>query len=227
MSPLSFEAIRILRDNMSLSRPDIAAHLGVSFEWIDKCLKKESGRTIHQWRHHLRLEASVDQLLKTQKSTESIAQELGFSSNSHFISSFKQEVDEQMRNWQHSGFSFDQSVYLSAHDRSGIERLVQYIVRCPFSLSRLIKVTDDGMVTIPIGHKFHCTMRPFGTPSTIQLYKSEKQKCRSFPNIKSDTLKAGTNRNFQILSAMDFLAEFTQHSTQGFTSRSILWVVFK
>jgi hypothetical protein len=98
-------------------------------------------------------------------------------------------VAEQMRSWQHTGFSFDQSVYLPAHDRSGIERLVQYIVRCPFSLSRLIKVTDDGMV----------------------IYKSEKQKCRAFPDIKSDTLKAGTKRNFQILPVMDFLAEFTQH----------------
>ena len=57
-------------------------------------------------------------------------------------------------------------------------------------------------------------MRPFGTPSTIRLYKSEKQKCRAFPDIKSDTLKAGTKRNFQILPAMDFLAEFTQHIPQ-------------
>lgn len=46
-----------------------------------------------------------------------------------------------MRSWDHTGFGFDQSVHLPAGDRKGIERLVQYMVRCPFSLARLIKVT--------------------------------------------------------------------------------------
>ncbi len=41
------------------------------------------------------------------------------------------EVVQNMRSWEHSGFSVDQSVLLSAGDRSGIERLVQYMVRCP------------------------------------------------------------------------------------------------
>ncbi len=49
-----------------------------------------------------------------------------------------------MRTWPHSGFSVDQSVYLPAGDRAGIERLVQYMTRCPFSLSRLVKVTQTG-----------------------------------------------------------------------------------
>jgi len=43
--------------------------------------------------------------------------------------------------WAHSGFSVDQSVFLPAGDRAGIERLVAYMTRCPFSLSRLVKVT--------------------------------------------------------------------------------------
>ena len=54
------------------------------------------------------------------------------------------EVVENMRTWQHSGFSVDQSVLLPAGDQAGIERLVQYMVRCPFSLSRVVKVTDTG-----------------------------------------------------------------------------------
>jgi hypothetical protein len=41
------------------------------------------------------------------------------------------EVVENMRTWQHSGFSIDQSVLLQAGDQAGIERLVQYMVRCP------------------------------------------------------------------------------------------------
>jgi len=57
------------------------------------------------------------------------------------------EVVENMRSWDGhrraamvDGFSVDQSVLLSAGDQTGIERLVQYMVRCPFSLSRLVKV---------------------------------------------------------------------------------------
>jgi Putative transposase len=99
------------------------------------------------------------------------------------------EVVENMRSWEHSGFSVDQSVHLSAGDRAGIERLVQYMVRCPFSLSRLVKITDTGQV----------------------VYKAEKDACHAFPDPQSDNLEAGANRNFQILSPLDFLAEFTQH----------------
>ena len=99
------------------------------------------------------------------------------------------EVAENMRSWEHSGFSVNQSVLLTAGDQAGIERLVQYMVRCPFSLSRLVKVTDTGQV----------------------IYKAEKQACRAFPEPQADNLEAGAKRNFQILSPLDFLAEFTQH----------------
>jgi hypothetical protein len=56
------------------------------------------------------------------------------------------EVVENMRSWSHSGFSVDQSVFLPAGDRAGIERLVGYLTRYPFSLSRLVKVTETGQV---------------------------------------------------------------------------------
>jgi len=35
--------------------------------------------------------------------------------------------------------------------------------------------------------------------------------CRSFPDPGGDGLQAGARRNYQILSPLDFLAEFTQH----------------
>lgn len=94
-----------------------------------------------------------------------------------------------MRTWQHSGFSVDQSVFLPAGDQPGIERLVRYMTRCPFSLSRLVNVTDTGQV----------------------VYKAEKQACRAFPDPRGDGLESGAKRNFQILDPLDFLAEFTQH----------------
>ena len=99
------------------------------------------------------------------------------------------EVVENMRSWEHSGFSVDQSVFLPAGDQAGIERLIQYMTRCPFSLSRLVKVSDTGQV----------------------IYQAEKQACRDFPDPKGDGLRAGVPRNFQILSPLDFLAEFIQH----------------
>ncbi|MBC8876046.1 MAG: transposase [Planctomycetes bacterium] len=94
-----------------------------------------------------------------------------------------------MRSWQHSGFSVDQSVFLPAGDQQGIERLVRYMTRCPFSLSRLVKATDTGQL----------------------VYKAEKQACRAFPDPRSRGLESGAKRNFQILPPLDFLAEFTQH----------------
>jgi hypothetical protein len=99
------------------------------------------------------------------------------------------EVVQNMRTWPNSGFSVDQSVLLPAGDRSGIERLVQYMIRCPFSLSRLVKVSDTGQV----------------------VYKAEKQACQAFPDQNGDGTQVGPIRNFQILSPLDFLAEFTQH----------------
>jgi len=99
------------------------------------------------------------------------------------------EVLENMRGWPHSGFSVDQSVFLPAGDQPGIEPLVRYMTRCPFSLSRLVKVTETGQV----------------------IYKAEKQSCRAFPAPDGDGIVSGAKRNFQILSALDFLAEFTQH----------------
>ena len=99
------------------------------------------------------------------------------------------EVVENMRSWPHSGFSVDQSVFLPANDRPGIERLVQYMTRCPFSLSRLVKVTKTGQV----------------------VYKAEKDACRAFPDPQHDGLASGPKRNFQILSPLEFIAECTQH----------------
>ncbi len=129
-------------------------------------------------------------------------------------------VVENMRGWPHSGFSVDQSVYLASGDRAGIERLMQYMTRCPFSLSRLVKVTATGHV----------------------VYKAEKDACRAFPdphgngshgngltpgpkrnifrdelaagpkrNYFRDELAPGPKRNYQVLDPLDFLAEFTQH----------------
>ena len=74
-----------------------------------------------------------------------------------------QSTEDQMRSWPHSGFSVDDSVCLAPGDTFGLERLAQYILRCPFSLARVVRLTDDGSV----------------------IYWSEKDRCRRFPGPAS------------------------------------------
>jgi hypothetical protein len=63
------------------------------------------------------------------------------------------------------------------------------MTRCPFSLSRLVQVTETGQV----------------------VYKAEKDACRAFPDRQRDERARGPQRNFQILDPLEFLAEFIQH----------------
>ena len=100
-----------------------------------------------------------------------------------------QATVDQMRSWEHSGFSVDNSVYLSPGDTFALERLAQYILRCPFSLARVVRLTEDGSV----------------------IYRAEKDHCLRFPGPASGDLRGGPRRNFQVFSALDFLAELTQH----------------
>ena len=59
---------------------------------------------------------------------------------------FDQPTVDQMRCWPHSGFSVDNSVYVSPRDTAVLQRLAQDILRCPFSLARVVRLTDDGSV---------------------------------------------------------------------------------
>jgi hypothetical protein len=56
------------------------------------------------------------------------------------------EIVANIRSWQHSGFSVDQSVRVEAKDTEGLQRLIQYFLRCPFSQARMIEVTGEGKV---------------------------------------------------------------------------------
>jgi hypothetical protein len=48
-----------------------------------------------------------------------------------------EEVVANMRSWKHSTFSVDQSVRLEGGDQQGVQRLIQYFLRCPFSQARM------------------------------------------------------------------------------------------
>jgi hypothetical protein len=83
----------------------------------------------------------------------------------------------------------DQSVRLEAGDQEGVQRLIQYFLRCPFSQARMIQVTEAGKV----------------------IYKTEHNAVGRFPEPGDEELLAGPSRNFQVFDPLDFLAEVTQH----------------
>ena len=69
----------------------------------------------------------------------------------------------QMLGWNHSGFGVHHAVRLDAADHAGRERLAHYMLRCPFSLERMVRVTGQGTV----------------------IYLAEKKACRRFPRPAS------------------------------------------
>jgi len=56
------------------------------------------------------------------------------------------DVAANMRGWRHSGFNVDNSVRIEAGDHAGMQRLVEYISRCPFSLGRMATFAADGRI---------------------------------------------------------------------------------
>lgn len=100
-----------------------------------------------------------------------------------------EETVANMRSWKHSGFSVDNSVRIKRGDKAGMQRLVEYITRCPFSLARMISRTEEGKV----------------------IYRASRGNCIPFPISGDATLMAGIPRNFEVFDPLDFLAEVTQH----------------
>jgi hypothetical protein len=99
------------------------------------------------------------------------------------------EIAGNMRGWRHSGFSVDDSVRIERGDKAGMQRLIEYIARCPFSLGRMISQNSDGTI----------------------LYRASSANCIPFPLSGDKTLMAGVPRNFEVYKPLDFLVEVTQH----------------
>ena len=99
------------------------------------------------------------------------------------------EIAASMRSWKHSGFSVDTSVRIERSDKAGMQRLIEYVARCPFSLARMVSVTDDGKI----------------------LYRALHANCLPFPLSGDKALMKGIPRNFEVFDPLDFLAEVTQH----------------
>jgi len=94
-----------------------------------------------------------------------------------------------MRVWRHSGFNVHNKVRIKAGDTKGMQGLVEYIARCPFSLGRMISLTKNGKI----------------------LYRAGKPNCIPFPSIGDPELTSGMPRNYEIYAPLEFLANVTQH----------------
>lgn len=99
------------------------------------------------------------------------------------------EVAENMRMWSHSGFSVHKDIRIEAGDTNGLEKLTQYIARCPFAQARMVKVTGEGKV----------------------LYRADHDNPIPFPQWRALPTVRTLTRNFEIFDPLDFLAQVTQH----------------
>ncbi len=119
------------------------------------------------------------------------------------LRTLSKDDDDQPRIRRQGRASYHVAVRLGADDTVGRERLAQYMLRCPVSLQRMIRVTDQGQV----------------------LYVAEKKSCRRLPKPASADLFGDVPRNFQVLDPLDFIAEFTQHlpDARKHLTRSFGW----
>lgn len=81
-----------------------------------------------------------------------------------------------MKAWKHSGFSIHNAVRLEAEDHAGLQRLIEYIARSPFSLARFVKIAPDGSV----------------------FYRAGRAECIRFPALgQEEQLAPGMRRNYE------------------------------
>jgi AraC-like DNA-binding protein len=68
---------------------DVARQLGCSYSRLSAEFKRRTGKTLHQYRIQLRLRRAFVELLAGRDGLADLASSLGFSTHSHFTSSFR------------------------------------------------------------------------------------------------------------------------------------------
>jgi hypothetical protein len=101
----------------------------------------------------------------------------------------KPELANDMRQWDHTGFSVHKDVHIDENDEEGLSRLSRYIARCPVAEA---KITQDSVDDDVIYNADHPNPLPF-------------QEWRARPDSET------TTRNFEVFDPLDFLAQATQH----------------
>ncbi len=94
-----------------------------------------------------------------------------------------------MRGWTHSGFGVHHAVRLDADDRAGRERLAHYMLRCPFSLDRMIRVTEQGTVIYLAEKKAGRRFPVAGEPRSVRRRQPQ------LPSLRRPGLTSTSSRN--------------------------------
>ena len=74
-----------------LSLRDLANEVGISVYHLCRMFRRATGSTLHQYRQKLRVRWSLEGVMESSRSLVDIALDAGFSSHSHYTSSFRQE----------------------------------------------------------------------------------------------------------------------------------------
>ncbi len=74
-----------------LSLRDLANEVGISVYHLCRVFRRATGSTLHQYRQKLRVRWSLESVMESSRSLVDIALDAGFSSHSHYTSSFRQE----------------------------------------------------------------------------------------------------------------------------------------
>jgi AraC-like DNA-binding protein len=75
----------------SLSLRELADEVGISVYHLCRLFRRVTGSTLHQYRQKLRVRWSLESVMESRRSLVDIALDAGFSSHSHYSSSFRQE----------------------------------------------------------------------------------------------------------------------------------------
>jgi len=99
---LSHHVERLLSERWheDLRLADLARAVGLSVYHLCHTFRSETGTTLHQYRHQLRVRASVEALRQDERPLVALALELGFSSHSHFSSAFQREFGVSPSRWR-------------------------------------------------------------------------------------------------------------------------------
>lgn len=102
---VSHHVERLLSERWSedLRLADLARAIGLSVYHLCHTFRRETGTTLHQYRHQLRVRASIETLRQDERPLVELALQLGFSSHSHFSSAFQREFGVSPSRWRADG----------------------------------------------------------------------------------------------------------------------------
>ncbi|MFB9769250.1 AraC family transcriptional regulator [Lactiplantibacillus modestisalitolerans] len=85
--------IRLIENHYgNIARKDIEAALHYNAEYLNRLLKKQTGKTISAYAQHVRIHNAQQLLITTDLTVQSIAERLGFSNEVYFYHYFKKHV---------------------------------------------------------------------------------------------------------------------------------------